>query len=298
MANHDPTAPERMEVAGVRASFLEYLHGCPICSCKSLTHYCRVPSLFNEGEFIQYERCRDCGVAFRNPRLPSTYREERYEDGEIPKGSLAFKPKNQIHYYYMGQLLRRHLASRSGSQLLDFGCGSGGFLVELKTAGFDVMGLELNKALAHHVQSVLEIPTYQGLITDPDFPDRKFDVIVSSQVFEHLVDPRSTLVELRDHLAPSGLILIEVPNLHHIKERLRRGAVMDDSHLFYFNRHSLPRLLRDQGFSVLRIQEGARPYRFLSNHATRLPVWLHDLGQRVASALQIKTGLSVLARLD
>lgn len=298
METYDPSAPEGLEVAGVGAAFLEYLHGCPVCSCQALSHYCRVPSLFNDGEFIQYDRCNDCGVAFRNPRLPSTYREERYEDGEVPEGSLALKPKNQIHYYYMARRLRRYLATGSGARLLDFGCGSGGFLIELQKAGFEVMGLELNKALANHVRSELGIPTYQGLITDPEFPDRKFDVIVSSQVFEHLVDPRNTLLELRDHLETSGLVLIEVPNLFHIKERLRKGAVMDDSHLFYFNRHSLPRLLRDHGFSVLRIEEGARPYRFMSQHAKRLPGWFHDLGQRAASTLQIKTGLSVLARLD
>lgn len=299
MAKYDLSTPEGLEVAGVSASFLEYLHGCPICDCQALRHYCRVPSLFNDGEYIQYDRCSDCSVAFRNPRLPSSYREERYEDGEVPEGSLALKPKNQIHYHYMARLIHRHLSAPSGSaQLLDFGCGSGGFLIELQKAGFDVMGLELNKVLAHHVESELGIPTFQGLITDAEFPDRKFDVIVSSQVFEHLVDPRNTLTELRDHLAASGLILIEVPNLNHIKERLRKGAVMDDSHLFYFSSKSLPRLLRDQGFSILRIEEGARPYRFMSSSASKLPGWFHDLGQNVASAFQIKTGLSVLARLD
>ncbi len=35
-------------------------------------------------------------------------------------------------------------------------------------AAFEVMGLELNRALSEYVQEELGIETYQGLITDPE----------------------------------------------------------------------------------------------------------------------------------
>ena len=66
--------------AGVTATVLTYLHACPICSGDRLHHYCRVPSRFDPGLFIRYERCGNCGIVFRNPRLGDQSRLDAYED--------------------------------------------------------------------------------------------------------------------------------------------------------------------------------------------------------------------------
>ena len=167
-----------------------------------------------------------------------------------------------------------------------------------QNCGFDVMGQELNRSLAEHVHRNLGIPTYQGKLADPEFVSERFNVIISSQVFEHLVDPLSTLLELKKHLIPPGLLLIELPNLRHVRERLRKGAEMDDSHLFYFTAKSLTATLVDCGFRVLKIQEGFRLYRTLVPPLTRLPDWTQDLAQGCLSMLQLKTGLSVISCLE
>ncbi|MEM6795544.1 MAG: class I SAM-dependent methyltransferase [Acidobacteriota bacterium] len=290
--------PEAFDsAAGVRASLLEYLHACPVCDETALHHYCRVPSLFNESEFIRYERCPRCGVVFRNPRLPSQYREKKYEETPMPEKSKRLYPRNQLHYRFMMRALERHLPDSSRRRLLDFGCGAGGFMVEAHRAGYAVMGLELSKDLVAHVVKTHGFDVYQGLITDEDFKDQSFDVVISSQVFEHLVDPRGTLLELKRHLKRPALVLIELPNLTHIKERLKKGAVMDDSHLFYFSAKSLPRMFEDAGFRVLEVQQGARLYRILGTDKP-FPDWVHRAGMRAASAVGLRTGLSVLARLD
>jgi SAM-dependent methyltransferase len=313
-----PIAPreiyEGQESAGVPASLLEYLHACPVCAHPHLRHYCRVPSLFQSEEFIRYERCAGCGTVVRNPRLPPSYRLERYEEVVLPEEKKRLVPRNQAHYAFMMRRIA-HRLRRVGPapgdrplRLLDFGCGSGGFLVEARAAGFEVMGLELNRDLARHVEQVHGIPVHQGLISDPEFAGERFDVIITSQVFEHLLDPAATLRELRRHLlpggpgSPAGLILIEVPNLLDFRERLRRGSMMDDSHLFYFTAASLGRLLRDGGFRVLEVRQGLRPYRALhgargfQDLERRAPLWLLDGAERLMSLCGVRTGLSVLAR--
>jgi 2-polyprenyl-3-methyl-5-hydroxy-6-metoxy-1,4-benzoquinol methylase len=287
---------EHLLSAGVPASLLEYLHACPVCFGQELRHYCRVPSLFNPREYIHYERCRGCGTALRNPRLPAGYRRMRYEDGELREEQTRLTLKSQVHYAYMIRLIERLRHPGDGRRLLDFGCGSGGFLLAAREAGFDVMGLELSRGLARYVEEIHGIRVHQGLVTDPTFAHERFDVILTSQVFEHLLDPRESLRELRRHCNPQGLILIEVPNLFDTRERLRRGAMMDDSHLFYFSASSLSGLLRAEGFNVLKVQQGLRPYRFLTRPRPRVPDWLLDWGERVLSACQLRTNLSVIAR--
>jgi SAM-dependent methyltransferase len=280
--------------AGVRASMLEYLYGCPGCRGTDLRHYCRVPSLFNPGEFIRYDRCRDCDLVFRNPRLPAAYRVHRYEEQVFPAEAKALRPKNQVHYRFMMQVIRRRVGP-GRRRLLDFGCGAGGFLVEARAAGFDVMGLELNRDLARHVEREHGIPVHSGLVDEAAFAPERFDVIVSSQVFEHLVEPRATLRELAGHLRQPGLLLIEVPNLHDTRERLSRGAIMDDSHLFYFNKRSLGSMLGAEGFRVEQVHEGLRPYRVFGDGWKQLPIRPLRAVEQLFSALQLKTSLGVIA---
>lgn len=285
--------------SGVKASLLEYLHACPICHCVEMHHYVRVPSLFNPGETIRYERCADCKTVIRNPRLPPEYRLERYEEPELSDEWKALKPKSQVHYAYMMKAIERLKPKGCGSRLFDFGCGAGGFLLEARKAGYDdVMGLELSKDLAKHAYEHYGLEIYQGLIDDPGFADERFDIVISSQVFEHLLDPRQTLIDVKAHMNRPSVLLIEVPNQNDIRERLKRGKMMDDSHLFYFSAASLSRMLEEQGFRVVKVQEGMRPYRFMDDpDKTPAPV-LMETGASILSMLQVKTGLSVFAVLE
>ena len=70
---------------------------------------------------------------------------------------------------------------------------------------------------------------------------------------------------------------------------------MDDSHLFYFTAASLSRMMESCGLKVLKVEEGLRPYRFGAVRSA--PDIVHSVGEKLFSALQVKTGLSVLARL-
>lgn len=284
--------------AGVMASLLEYLHACPVCHCTVMHHYVRVPSLFNPGETIRYERCGDCGTVIRNPRLPPEYRLERYEEPEMSEESKRLKPKSQVHYAYMMKSIDKLLPKGCGRRLFDFGCGAGGFLLEAKKAGYDVMGLELSKDLANHVIEKYDIPVFQGLIDAPEFTDEMFDVVISSQVFEHLLDPRQTLIDIKAHMNRPSMILIEVPNQYDVRERLSRGKMMDDSHLFYFTARSLSRMLAEQGFRVVKVQEGMRPYRFLTDPNKTPAPGLMETGASLLSLLGVKTGLTVFAVLE
>jgi 2-polyprenyl-3-methyl-5-hydroxy-6-metoxy-1,4-benzoquinol methylase len=215
----------------------------------------------------------------------------------VPPEAKRLDAKNQIHYAYMIRVLRRLCPPGPGVRFLDFGCGAGGFLLEARAGGYDVTGLEVSRDLARHVAETHGLRVLQGLVSDPAFAAERFDVIVSSQVFEHLTDPVATLRELREHLVPRGILLVEVPNLRDVRERLRRGAIMDDSHLFYFDARSLSWLLLRNGFRVLEVHQGLRPYRVLPSLSRSAPGWLIRAGERLTGALRVRTGLSVLARL-
>lgn len=158
------------------------------------------------------------------------------------------------------------------------------------------MGLELCRDLASWVKHSFDIPVFQGYLEDAEFSAERYNLIITSQVFEHLLDPKDTLNKLCHHLEMPGLLLIDVPNIHAVRERVRKGSTIKDPHLFYFCAKSLSRLLVESGFEIITVVEGLRPYRNSRKLASTTPMWLLGAVEKIFSFIQMKTGLTILAQ--
>lgn len=282
------SVPNRLEPIAARED-------CPVCASPSLREYCEVPSRFREGETIRYSRCARCELVFRNPAPPPVARLQAYEDVEIRPGRTRLQAKKQRHYRFMLRELKRHAHGES-LHLLDFGSGAGGLLVAGREAGFEVTGLEVQRAMAAWVAENRGVRVLAETIDGPGLAGETFDCITSTQVFEHLVDPRATLQSLLPKLRPGGLLLTEVPNLLDFREVRRRGSTMDDSHLFYFSAASLSQMLRAEGLEIVCVREGLRPWGWLGAAAEFVPLALLHTAERLSARVGLRTGLSVVAR--
>jgi hypothetical protein len=80
-----------------------------------------------------------------------------------------------------------------------------------------------------------------------------FDLVTMSHVLEHLSDPRTYLVQIRERwMTPDGYLMVEVPNLFsHYSVEL--------SHLVLFSSNTLRKLLSHAGFEVLRLFTHGNP---------------------------------------
>ena len=152
------------------------------------------------------------------------------------------------------------------STVLDLGCGSGALgqhLAETRQCTSD--GVTLSEAEAEHAR-----PHYRRVVVDnlescdltATFAGQRYDFIVCADVLEHLSRPERVLDACRDLLAPKGRLLISVPNagycglvldLMHGEFRYREEGLLDSTHLRFFTRRSLTRLLHAQhwGLEVL-----------------------------------------------
>jgi SAM-dependent methyltransferase len=95
-----------------------------------------------------------------------------------------------------------------GARVLDYGCGSGEFLLEGRRRDWKMEGVEPGEAYAGYARQM-------GLSVHADLPRAKgsFDVITSHHVFEHLRDPVGTLRRLVALLKPEGVIYLAVPDM-------------------------------------------------------------------------------------
>jgi SAM-dependent methyltransferase len=110
----------------------------------------------------------------------------------------------------------RHL--RRSDVILEVGCGTGYMICRpLAKLGYDVHGIDIDKASVEHGQALLRD---EGV--DPSIlaarplseTDLAPDVLIASEVLEHLRDAEldDLLGEMRQRLAPGGMLLVTVPN--------------------------------------------------------------------------------------
>ena len=98
---------------------------------------------------------------------------------------------------------------------------------------------------------------------------KKFDVILSFHVIEHLPDPINEIKKLRSFLSSKGKIIIEVPHandflLSHAKVESFKDFTLWSQHLILHTKDSLFKLLKSVGFKKINI-DGIQRYN-IANH--------------------------------
>jgi glycosyltransferase involved in cell wall biosynthesis/SAM-dependent methyltransferase len=156
-------------------------------------------------------------------------------------------------------LILEMLTDRPPARILDVGC-SGGLLAErMRAAGHVVVGVDAMEVpgVRDRTDAFFEVDLEGGF---PPEVGRGYDVVIAGDVIEHLTRPGNALREMRGLLRPGGQVLLSVPNFGHWYPRLRvasglfgydRRGILDDTHLRFFTRATLRRLVRASGFDVL-----------------------------------------------
>ena len=102
--------------------------------------------------------------------------------------------------------------TRPDEAILDVGCGSGGILRTLAEAGYtDLGGVELSGYAVERLRRE-GIPMQQGTLLDLPVPTARYDVVIASQVLEHVIRRGRFMREILRVLKPGGRAFIFVPN--------------------------------------------------------------------------------------
>lgn len=97
--------------------------------------------------------------------------------------------------------------------ILDAGCGEGFTLVKLKRAkiGRKVQGIDTSAdAIKLAKKHYPNLPIDKGSVYDLPYKDSSFDLVIATEVLEHLDDPSKALSELKR--VASRYVLLSVPN--------------------------------------------------------------------------------------
>lgn len=131
---------------------------------------------------------------------------------------------------------------RPTDTVLDFGCGGGYLLDNIKTSGKKI-GVEINN-IARQVAAQKGIECHADF---SDIPDSSVDVIISNHALEHVENPLEILKEFKRVIKSSGYIVVVVPH-----EMGKDVDLLDNNgHLFTWSPQTLVNLFKAADISVV-----------------------------------------------
>ncbi len=110
----------------------------------------------------------------------------------------------------------------SGAKILDVGCGNGNISRALGSLGHQVLGIDLSPESVRKATELNTFPNvaFQVINAEQLQIERDFDVVVCSEVLEHLNEPQLLVKELSRLVATGKLLIVTVPNGYGPRELL------------------------------------------------------------------------------
>ncbi|MBQ6137465.1 MAG: class I SAM-dependent methyltransferase [Kiritimatiellae bacterium] len=165
---------------------------------------------------------------------------------------------NGYYHNYRREVL--DIVPKGACRILEIGCAAGCFRLNFGD-GVEYWGVEPVEDAAEEART-RGIKVFAGTYDSVcgQLPDEYFDVVVCNDVIEHMPNPDEFLVSVKGKLAPGGVLVGSVPNVRFwgnmVNLLIRRdwkyedSGVLDKTHLRFFTRKSLKRLLESAGYRM------------------------------------------------
>ena len=163
------------------------------------------------------------------------------------------------------------------TRVLDLGCGNGAFCRRLVDAGYQVVGCDPSADGIRFATTTVPQGTFKTLGVDDDPAELgalNFDVVVSTEVVEHLYLPAHLPRFAFQALRPGGYLVVSTPYHGYLKNLflsltnkwdVHHTPFWDGGHIKFWSRKTLGTLLENQGFRVVRfVGAGRLPYLWKS----------------------------------
>ena len=233
---------------------------CPICLSESNEKIYKKLSkgVTSDSNFIESAIsnviCQDCGNVFNESGSRKKTGDFYSDDYKLMNQSSNAETKffssneNVFHSKLRINALMENVELPDIGNILDIGCGKGNFLSEFSKQfpKWKLHGLELNRNALNYARAKLpNIVFYEKSLEDEDV-GKKFDLIVSLNVLEHLENQRLFLHQISKNLTDDGLLFLDIPNF-----KLYPADLFVYDHLVHFTKDTLQNLLNECNLEIV-----------------------------------------------
>jgi len=237
------------DIIWVRSKEDTIIIACPICNSREAkTLLLKAKNPLDLSEWLHLYRCEACESCFYEPFTPPQYETDfgshSYVDFYIEQGAgIDF-------------MIRPLVAISKATQiksLLDVGCGFG-FAVDFAERMLLCKGVGVEPSRFGQIgAALLGREIYHAYLEEvQELQDARFDVIMASEVIEHIPKPFEFISLLSTRLNPEGILLLTTPNSSFINEQTQISVLLETLYLGFhyilFSPMSIEYLLRKCGF--------------------------------------------------
>ncbi len=148
-------------------------------------------------------------------------------------------------------ILKSNLRVEDNLNVIDIGAGNGRSLMQFKNlTNWNAIGIEPDNTKCKilkffNLKYINE--TFQKI--ESQLKNMNYDLVITSQVLEHLSDPIDILKKINNKLKTNGNLWIDVPMCN--KNYFNSRKIDDVGHLYFFDEESLLKIVKKANFSVI-----------------------------------------------
>lgn len=200
--------------------------------------------------------CEACSFTTADVALSSGQLEElysaRYFAGGEYKDYLSERRMIEKHFRIRLKKLLEYVPDPASKRLLEIGCAYGFFLWVARERFGSVAGIDISRDAAEYAARTLELDVQAGDFSDYESRERP-DVVCLWDTIEHLARPDLYLEKIARNINPGGIVALTTGDLGSFVARFRGKRwrqIHPPTHLHYFSKDTLGRLLERYGFRV------------------------------------------------
>ncbi len=191
---------------------------------------------------------------------------------------ISYEYRNAAHdgsHAYLFPVVNKLLENvPANATVLDLGCGNGSFLSLFAGRGWKCYGTDFSPtgiAVARE-----NFPATEFFLADASAPTKAIaeaigeggaDAVISTEVIEHLYDPRGFLRNANSLLKPGGMLVLSTPYHGYLKNLMLAvtgkldqhfTALWDHGHIKFWSKKTLTAVLHETGFDGIQFVGAGR----------------------------------------
>jgi SAM-dependent methyltransferase len=153
---------------------------------------------------------------------------------------LAYLVAREEAYWGIREALKAISTAKQQSTILEVGCGLGYLTYALKTDGYNIKGLDIsNEAIQNARQHFGDHYICDNLFSYVNEHAGEYDVIILTEVIEHVNDPIAFIKTIAALLKKGGKAIVTTPNKSLVPQDITWDTELPPVHQWWFSEDSM-----------------------------------------------------------
>lgn len=229
---------------------------CLFCGNEATLIHNQLPG-YQEPDFFKVYHCPTCHTDFSSPRIETTsIYDHIYKNAKNVPGydrywrfmRMIKKSKNPLNtlskvedtYWGVKEALKKVVSDKTSTKILEVGSGLGYLTYSLKCAGYDIVGMDISESAVQQANAIFgNNYICADLFELAQLKKESFDVVILTEVIEHVNRPLDFIESIKQLLKPGGYAIITTPNKSLFPSDVIWATDLPPVHCWWFSEESM-----------------------------------------------------------